>query len=126
MSAAKHWAQWEAQCATLQPSKTVCERLTNAHTALSISLMETHYFMQQSFLAPNQILRDMPKIAHLPAILVHGRYDMLCPLDNAYALHKAWPGSQLQVIRDAGHSSSESGIIDALVNATEMMSRQFL
>jgi len=119
MNAAKHWAQWEGQCATLHTSKSVCERLTNVRTALSLSQLETHYFMHDSFLEPNQILRDMPKIAHIPGIIVHGRYDMLCPLDNAYALHKAWPGSQLQIIRDAGHAASETGITDALINATD-------
>lgn len=124
MHAAKHWAQWEGQCLTLHPCKTACDRLTNTHTALSLSLVETHYFMNQCFIRPNQILQEAYKLEGIPGIIVHGRYDVICPLDNAYALHQAWRESELFVIRDAGHSSSEPGIVDALVNATEIMSRK--
>ncbi|MBP3365263.1 MAG: prolyl aminopeptidase, partial [Pseudomonas sp.] len=84
------------------------------------------YFMNNAFLEPNQLLRDMHKIAHLPAVIVHGRYDMICPLDNAWELHQAWPGSELQIIREAGHVASEPGITDALVRATEQMARRLL
>lgn len=82
--------------------------------------------MNNAFLEPNQLLRDMYKIAHLPAVIVHGRYDMICPLDNAWELHQAWPGSELQIIREAGHVASEPGITDALVRATEQMARSLL
>ena len=68
----------------------------------------------------------MHKIAHLPAVIVHGRYDVICPLDNAWELHQNWPGSELQVIRDAGHAASETGITDALVRATEQMASSLL
>lgn len=124
MNAAKHWAQWEGKCATLHPCKGVLERFTNAHTAMSLSLVETHYFMNKCFIEPNQILRDIYKLEGIPGIIVHGRYDMICPLDNAYALHQSWPNSELFVIRDAGHSAMESGITDALVNATEIMAHR--
>ncbi len=123
MSAAKHWAQWEGQCATLHPCKNVLERFTNTHTAMSLSLIETHYFVNKCFIEPNQILRDAFKLEGIPGIIVHGRYDMICPLDNAQVLHQAWLGSELHVIRDAGHSSAEPGIVDALVNAAEMMAK---
>ena len=68
----------------------------------------------------------MDRIAHIPGIIVHGRYDMVCPLDNAHALHQRWPGSELNIIRDAGHAASEPGIADALVRATGDMARQLL
>jgi proline iminopeptidase len=68
----------------------------------------------------------MPKIAHLPGIIVHGRYDAICPLDNAWALHQTWPNSELQIIRDAGHSAAEPGITDALIRAAEQMARRLL
>jgi hypothetical protein len=68
----------------------------------------------------------MHKIAHLPAVIVHGRYDMICPLDNAWELHQAWPGSELQIIREAGHVATEPGITDALVRASEQMARRLL
>lgn len=123
MGAAKHWAQWEGQCATLHPCKTVFNRFTQPHTAISLARIETHYFMNQCFIEPNAILRDAAKLENIPGIIVHGRYDMICPLDNAIKLHKAWQRTELHVIRDAGHSASEPGIVDALVNATNIMAR---
>jgi proline iminopeptidase len=123
MAAAKHWAQWEGQCATLNPNKNVLERFTNTHTAMSLALMETHYFTHQTFIEPDQILREAYRLDGIPGIIVHGRYDMICPLNNATALHQAWSGSELHIIRDAGHSACEPGIIDALVNAAEMMEK---
>jgi len=123
MNAAKHWSQWEGMCATLHPCKSVLERFTNSHTAMSLSLMETHYFMNQCFIEPNQILRDAYKLEGIPGIIVHGRYDMICPFDNAYALHQGWPGCELHIIRDAGHAASEPGITDALMNAVEFMEK---
>lgn len=121
MNAAKHWSQWEANCTTLNPSKAILERFTNPHTAMSLAVIETHYFLNNGFMAPDQILRDMYKLEGIPARIIHGRYDMVCPFDNAWALHRAWPGSELYAIRDAGHAASEPGILDALMSATEMM-----
>lgn len=124
MNAAKHWSQWEAQCATLNPCKTVCERFTTAHTALSMALLETHYFRNHSFLTPNQILLNSYKFEGIPGIIVHGRYDIICPFENARLLHQAWPGSELYAVRDAGHSAQESGIRDALINATQTIAQR--
>ncbi|MBU2333998.1 MAG: prolyl aminopeptidase, partial [Gammaproteobacteria bacterium] len=117
MHAAKAWSCWEGRTATLRPNHNVVERFADAHRALSMARIECHYFVNQAFLEPDQLLRDMPKIAHLPGIIVHGRYDAICPLDNAWALHQAWPNSELQIIRDAGHSAAELGITDALIRA---------
>ncbi|AQZ35315.1 proline iminopeptidase [Pseudomonas sp. NFACC19-2] len=126
MHAAKAWSTWEGRTATLRPNTQVVERFSEAHRALSIARIECHYFVNDAFLEPNQLLRDMPKIAHLPGIIVHGRYDAICPLDNAWALHQAWPNSELQIIRDAGHSAAEPGITDALIRAAEQMARRLL
>ena len=126
MHAAKAWSTWEGRTATLRPNSQVVERFSEAHRALSIARIECHYFVNEAFLEPNQLLRDMPKIAHLPGIIVHGRYDAICPLDNAWALHQAWPNSELQIIRDAGHSAAEPGITDALIRAAEQMARRLL
>ncbi|MBB3102879.1 prolyl aminopeptidase [Azomonas macrocytogenes] len=126
MHAAKAWSCWEGRTATLRPNSQVVERLSEPMRALSIARIECHYFVNSAFLEPNQLLRDMAKIAHLPGIIVHGRYDVICPLENAWALHQAWPNSELQIIRDAGHSVAEPGITDALVRATgEIASRLF-
>lgn len=126
MHAAKAWSTWEGRTATLRPNNQVVDRFSEAHRALSIARIECHYFVNDAFLEPNQLLRDMPKIAHLPGIIVHGRYDAICPLDNAWALHQAWPNSELQIIRDAGHSAAEPGITDALIRAAEQMARRLL
>jgi proline iminopeptidase len=72
----------------------------------------------------NQILRDAHKLANIPGVIVHGRYDVICPLDNAYLLHKAWPNSELNIIREAGHASREAGIVDALIRATNDMAKE--
>jgi proline iminopeptidase len=126
MHAAKAWSTWEGRTATLRPNTQVVDRFTDSHRALSIARIECHYFVNNAFLEPDQLLRDMPKIAHLPGVIVHGRYDVICPLDNAWALHKAWPNSELQIIRDAGHSAAENGITDALVRAADELAHRLL
>jgi proline iminopeptidase len=126
MHAAKAWSTWEGRTATLRPNPQVVERFSDAHRALSIARIECHYFVNQAFFEPDQLIRDMPKIAHLPGVIVHGRYDVICPLDNAMALHQAWPNSELQIIRDAGHAASEVGITDALVRAADQLAHRLL
>lgn len=118
LTAAKAWSLWEGRASTLQPKKTVTDFFGSAHTALSLARIEAHYFVNDSFLAPNQILRDSYKLAGIPGIIVHGRYDIVCPVENAWELHMAWPGSELEIVSDAGHSASEPGITHALINAT--------
>ena len=125
MAAAKAWSLWEGRCATLRPSHEVEERFGDPHTALALARIEAHYFVNNTFLEPDQILKQADKLAGIPGIIVHGRYDMICPLDNAVALHNAWPDSELQIVRDAGHAASEPGMVDALVRATREMARRF-
>ncbi|MNN49030.1 Proline iminopeptidase [compost metagenome] len=126
MHAAKAWSIWEGRTATLRPNGQVIERFSEPQRALSIARIECHYFVNNAFLEENQLLRDMHKIAHIPGVIVHGRYDVVCPLDNAWALHQAWPNSELSIIRDAGHAAGELGITDALVRATGQIARQLL
>lgn len=123
MGAAKAWANWEGRCATLKVDDAFMDDFTSPHTALSIATIEAHFFLNDAFLKRNTLLKDVDKIKHLPGIIVHGRYDMLCTLDNAWALHKAWPKSQLHIIREAGHAASEPGITDALVRATRELAK---
>ena len=124
MGAAKAWSLWEGHCATLRPNHEVTERFGDPHVALAMARIEAHYFINHAFLEPNQILNNADKLAEIPGIIVHGRYDVICPLDNAVALHNLWPDSELQIVRDAGHASSEPGIADALVRATREMARR--
>jgi proline iminopeptidase len=121
MYAAKAWARWEAACSTLDPCLNTVQHFSNLHTAISLAKIECHYFLNDIFMEENYIMNNISKISKIPGIIIHGRYDMVCPLDNACALHQAWEGSELQIIRNAGHSSMEPGIISALVNATNRL-----
>ncbi len=121
MASAKAWSIWEGRTATLTPRKEVVDFFSDPHVALSLARIEAHYFVHDSFLAPNQILRDSHRLKTIPGVIVHGRYDMVCPLDSAWALHQAWPEAEFDIIPDAGHSASEPGIVDALVGATNRL-----
>jgi proline iminopeptidase len=81
--------------------------------------------MHDSFLSEDQIIRNASRLQEIPGVIVHGRYDMVCPLEQAWALHEAWPGARLQIIPDAGHSATEPGIVDALITATNQFAMRF-
>mgnify|MGYP004446094019 FL=1 len=119
IQAAKAWSIWEGRCATLHPNPKVVEHFGHPHVAIALARIECHYFMNNAFLEPDQIVRDAGRLADIPGVIVHGRYDMVCPLDNALALHQAWPEAELHIIRDAGHSASEPAIVDALLRGVE-------
>lgn len=121
MAAAKAWSLWEARIATIHTNHKFISNFTDSHVALAVARIEAHYFVNRCFIEDGQILNDMAKIKDIPGIIVHGRYDMICTLDNAYVLHQAWPISELQIVRDAGHSAAETGNIDALVRAARTM-----
>jgi len=116
MSAAKAWSVWEGRTATLAIRSEVVEHFSHLHTALSVAMIECHYFVNNSFLEEDQILKNIDKIRHIPTYIVQGRYDMICPMESAFELHKAWPESELTVVKDAGHAASEPGIVNALVS----------
>ncbi|VAW97166.1 Proline iminopeptidase [hydrothermal vent metagenome] len=119
--AAKAWSIWEGRTSTLKPSTEVVNSFGNLHTAVSLARIECHYFMNNSFLEPNQLLNNTDKIKDVPCIIVQGRYDVVCPMESAWDLHQALPASELDIIPDAGHSAMEPSIIDALVKATDKM-----
>ena len=87
--------------------------------ALAFARIENHYFVHDAFLDGAAILDRMDRIAHLPAVIVHGRYDVVCPVANAWELHAAWPGSELHIVPDAGHAMAEPGITHLLLQATD-------
>jgi proline iminopeptidase len=121
MSAAKAWSRWEADCSTLHPNQRLIRHLTDSHRALARFRIGVHYYSHGCFLDEDQIINDIGAIQDIPGIIVHGRFDMICPLENAYTLHSAWPVSQLFVVREAGHSATEPPLIDALIRATRDM-----
>lgn len=118
MAAAKSWSAWEAHCATLHLNNDVVHHSREPHTAYNLALLSCHYFSKGAFLEENQILNNIDKLADIPAKLVHGRYDMLSPLENAYLLNSRWDAADLRIVREAGHAVVESGIIDALIRAS--------
>ena len=124
MAAAKAWSGWEGRALTLVESPAVIDHFSNAHTALSLARIECHYFMHDSFLAPNQILRDAHRLKDIPGVIVHGRYDIVCLLESAWELHQAWPQAEFKIIPGAGHAASEPGTLDALIQAADDMAQR--
>lgn len=124
MAAAKAWSLWEGRTASLESNPNVIAHFDDPFVALSLARIECHYFLNQSFLEPNQLIRDAHRLSGIPGVIVHGRYDMICPVDQAIALHQAWPEARLEIIHDAGHAASEPGIARALVDATQQMLEQ--
>ena len=117
--AARAWSVWEGRTATLKPDERVISHFGDLHTALSIARIECHYFVNQSFLEPNQLVRDACRLKGIPGYIVHGRYDAICPVDQAFELHEAWPDARMTIVPDAGHAVVEPGITRALLKACD-------
>lgn len=121
VSSAKAWARWEAITACFRPSQQSLEHMTSTHVALSLARISTHYFRNRCFLEADQILDNTSRLAGIPGYIVHGRYDMICPPDQAWELALRWPDAELDMIREGGHSAAEPAVADALVRATEQL-----
>ncbi|WP_373533028.1 prolyl aminopeptidase [Vampirovibrio sp.] len=119
LQAAKAWSKWEGATCKLIPDPQVMDHFEEAAHALAMARIECHYFVNHCWLEPNQLLRDAFKIAHIPTWIIHGRYDVVCPAQNAYELAQALPQAKLEMIADAGHAYDEPGILNALIEATE-------
>ena len=114
--AARAWSRFEGRRVYLMPQP---EDAPNDALDLGVGRLESHYMANLGFFEEDQLIRNMGRIAHLPAVIVQGRYDAICPPLSAYRLQQAWPGAQLEMIPDAGHGALEHGIASALVRATE-------
>ncbi|MCC5793560.1 MAG: prolyl aminopeptidase [Chromatiales bacterium] len=122
LAAARTWSIWEGSTSHLYPAANVAERFGRPEFALPFARIESHYFVNGGFLeTPDQILRDIGRIRHIPGVIVQGRYDVVCPPVSAFDLHRAWPEAELRIVPDAGHSAFEPGIIDQLVRATDRL-----
>lgn len=118
--AARAWSTWEASTSKLVPDETLVQRFGNDSFADAFARIECHYFINGGFFErENQLLEDIERIRHIPAVIVQGRYDVVCPMISAWDLHRAWPEAELKVVSEAGHSASEPGIVSALVEATD-------
>ena len=124
VAAACAWSAWEGGILTLEESPETEARLAAPEVAVSMARLEAHYFRNHNFLESNQLLRDVARIRHIPGVIVHGRYDMDCPLQSAFDLHTAWPEAAFHIVL-AGHSSGEPAIVDKLVEATDDFADRF-
>jgi len=118
--AARAWSRFEGRRVFLLPQE---EESASDTLDLGVGRLEAHYMAHGAFLEDDQLIRDLGRIAHLPAVIVQGRYDVICPPLAAYRLQQAWPGAQMRMIPDAGHGALETGIARALVAATEQFKR---
>ena len=122
VEAARAWSIWEGSTSKLFFDHHSIERFADTEFALAFARIECHYFMNNCFFeTDNYLVENVDKIRHIPCVIVQGRYDVVCPMTSAWDLHRAWPEADLQIIPDAGHSITEPGIVDALVNATDRL-----
>jgi proline iminopeptidase len=120
LAAARAWSIWEASTSRLLPDSHLVQRFGETQFAEAFARIESHYFVNKGFFEPeNQLLLNADRIRHIPGFIVHGRYDVVCPVKNAWELHQVWPEAEFTVIPDAGHSMSEPGIRSALIEATD-------
>jgi proline iminopeptidase len=124
LPAARAWSAFEGSCSTLLPSPDTVASFAQDRTALGLARIEAHYFAHKLFLREGGLLAGMAAIAHIPAEIIQGRYDMVCPAETAFDLSAAWPRARLTVVPDAGHSALEPGIRTALVAAVERFRRR--
>ena len=125
IAAARIWSAWEGSTIHLLPDPTTVASFKKPAYAAAFARIECHYFLNRGFMrSDNQLLEDIGRIRHIPAVIVHGRYDVLCPAKIAWELHRAWPGAQLRIVPAAGHSAFEPGITHELVSATDRFARR--
>ncbi|MDX1269774.1 MAG: prolyl aminopeptidase, partial [Oceanisphaera sp.] len=124
LNAARAWAIWEGRISTLLPRVDAETHYGEAHAALALARIECHYFINNCFIEENYIIKHLEKVRNIPAVLIHGRYDVICKPGGAVTLAEHWPELMLQIVPGAGHSAFEPGIIDALVKATDQMAKE--
>lgn len=119
MRCAEAWSEWEAKTATLTLNPDFVHDFSQPHHALALARIECHYFIHQAFIEPNQILNHCERLSHIPTHIIQGRYDMVCPMYQAYELAQALPHANLVICDQAGHSAMEPQIVQALLEATQ-------
>ena len=125
LEAARAWSVWEAATSFLRTDETQIRKWGSAAFALAVARIECHYFVNNGFLRrEDQLLRDVRRIRHIPAVIIQGRYDVVCPMQTAWDLHRAWPEADFRLVADAGHSALEPGITHELVSATSRFARR--
>lgn len=120
LTAARAWSVWEASTSKLFQDPDLMNTFGKDEFAAAFARIECHYFMNHGFFeTENQLIQNVDRIRHIPAVIVQGRYDVVCPMVSAWELHQAWPEAEFIVIPDAGHSMMEPGIRSALIEASD-------
>ncbi len=120
IEAARSWSVWEGRTSRLVPDPTIADRFGDAHFAEAFARIEAHYFVNGGFFhSETTLLEHTKRLRTVPGVIVHGRYDVVCPVENAWELSKAWPEAKLIIVPEAGHSAHEDGITSELVRATD-------
>ncbi len=122
-AAARAWSIWEASTSFLRQRPEFIAAAGEDNFAVAFARIEAHYFVHHGFLErEQQLLENIGRIRQVPAVIVQGRYDVVCPMYSAWQLHRAWPEAELVIVPDAGHSAFEPGIQSALIDATDRFS----
>ena len=120
LAAARAWSVWEASTSFLLQDEAFIRGHEDPQFALSFARIESHYFVHGGFFeVEDQLLRDAHLLRGIPGVIVHGRYDVVCPMQSAWELHKAWPESKLMISPSSGHSAFEAENTSALIEATD-------
>jgi proline iminopeptidase len=123
--AARAWSLWEGATSYLHLNDDYVARFGESAYATAFARIECHYFINRGFLKTDaQLLEQARRLKKIPGVIVQGRYDVICPMTSAWALHRAWPEAELRIVGDAGHSAFEVGIIHELVSATDRFARR--
>ncbi len=118
--AARAWSVWEGRTSCLLPSAELVAKNADSEYALAFARIECHYFVHRGFFErDDELLANVDRIRHIPGVIVQGRYDVVCPAQSAWALHRAWPEAELHLVPDAGHAALEPGTLHQLVTATD-------
>ena len=118
LEAARAWSLWEGQTITLLPDASAKVKYGEGDYALAFARIENHYFVHKGWLEEGQLIRDAHQLANIPGVIVQGRYDMACPAQTAWDLHRAWPQADFYLVEGAGHAFNEPGILEQLMAAT--------
>ncbi len=124
LRAAKAWSVWEGKTSCLAPNPELIAKNGEDEYALAFARIECHYFVHNGFFErDDDLLANVHRIRHIPAVIVQGRYDVVCPAESAWALHRAWPEAEMHIVGDAGHAALEPGTLHQLVSATNRFAR---
>ena len=118
--AAAAWSQWEGDTISIRGPEARPAKFNEMDFAVAFARIECHYFANKGFFAEDGwLLKNIGKIRNIPGWIVQGRFDVVTPLESAWKLKTAWPKANFEIVWDAGHASTEPGVVDGLVRATD-------